>query len=79
MEFSVVLFFVFAASGFAFAEYGTALLWLCACVVAGSYTGARLLDRLSESLFDKLYRGVLTVIALRLILDPTWSALVGSP
>ena len=70
---------LFAVSGFAFAEYGTGLLWLCACVVAGSYTGARLLDRLSESLFDKLYRGVLTVIALRLILDPTWSALVGSP
>ncbi len=63
---------LFAAAGFVFVDYALPLAVLCACVIAGSYSGTRVLDLVSEELFDKIYRGVLTLIAARLILDPVW-------
>ncbi len=38
-----------------------------ACVVAGTWLGSRILERVSERLFRRLYLGVLTAIALRLL------------
>lgn len=63
---------VFAAGGFGFAEHAGALGGLCAAVVLGSWAGTRLLDRLKESWFVWLYRGALTLLALRLVLQ-AWS------
>lgn len=61
---------VFAVAGFAFAAYLPLLLVLWAMVVAGTWTGSRLLDRVNERLFTQLYKGVLSVISLRLV----WAA-----
>jgi len=57
---------VFCSAGFAFHEHWPLLVCACLCVLAGTWLGSRLLERASESLFIALYRGVLTVIALRL-------------
>jgi uncharacterized membrane protein YfcA len=59
---------VFGAVGFAFGPYLAPLLLLCAMVVAGTWIGSRLLERVSELWFTRLYKSVLTVIALRLVL-----------
>ncbi len=58
---------VFGVAGFAFAGHAPLLLLLCAAVVAGTWLGSRLLDRVSETTFVRLYKAVLTVIALRLV------------
>jgi len=57
---------IFGGAGFAFHEHWPLLVCACLCVLAGTWLGSRLLERASESLFIALYRGVLTVIALRL-------------
>jgi len=57
---------IFGGAGFAFHEHWLLLVCACLCVLAGTWLGSRLLERASESLFIALYRGVLTVIALRL-------------
>lgn len=58
---------LFGAVGFAFGEYAALLAGLAAAVVAGTWAGSRLLERVDERLFGWLYRGVLTLVALRLI------------
>lgn len=58
---------VFGVVGFAFADYALALLLLSVAVVAGTWIGSRLLDHVSEVLFVRLYKVVLTLIALRLV------------
>ena len=60
---------LFAAAGFAFAEHAVAFALLAACVMAGTLIGSRLLDRVSEERFKRLYRIVLTLVAARLLLD----------
>jgi uncharacterized membrane protein YfcA len=60
---------VFGAVGFAFADWWLALVALSSTAVAGTWLGTRLLDRVSEADFQALYVGVLTVIALRLIVS----------
>ena len=40
---------------------------LCALVVAGTWVGSRLLERVNELWFTRLYKGVLTLIALQLV------------
>ncbi len=60
---------VFGAAGFAFAEHAALLALLCALVVAGTWVGTRLLDRVDERRFLWLYRSVLSSIALWLILE----------
>lgn len=58
---------VFGVFGFAFVEYLGLLALLCACVVAGTWLGSRLLGHVSERGFIWLYKGVLTAIAIRLV------------
>jgi uncharacterized membrane protein YfcA len=58
---------VFGVAGFAFASYLLPLLILSAAVVAGTWVGSRILGRVSELWFTRLYKGVLTLIALRLL------------
>lgn len=60
---------VFGFAGFAFLPYAGPLALLGAAVVAGTWAGSRLLDRVSETTFVRLYQTVLTLIALRLLLS----------
>ena len=55
-------------AGFAFAGYAGALALLGLMVVAGTWIGSRILDGVSELWFTRLYKGVLTLIAARLVL-----------
>jgi len=59
---------VFGVAGFAFGSYALLLLVLCSCVVVGTWAGSRMLDRVSEIWFVRLYKAVLTLIAIRLVL-----------
>ncbi len=58
---------LFGMAGFAFAPYLVLLLAAGACVVVGTWIGSQILERVSERFFRRLYMGVLTVIALRLL------------
>jgi uncharacterized protein len=63
---------VFAAAGFAFADYLWLLLGMLAATTLGSYLGTRLRPLVSERNFKPLFKGLLTLLALRLL----WKALV---
>ena len=58
---------LFTAVGFCFAAHVAPLLLLSVCVVVGTWSGSRLLERVDERVFQALYRGALTLVALRLI------------
>lgn len=58
---------LFGVTGFAFGSHLVLLVTAGVCVVAGTWLGSRILERVSERLFRHLYLGVLTVIALRLL------------
>lgn len=58
---------LFGMAGFAFAPYLVLLVAAGACVVVGTWIGSQILERVSERFFRRLYMGVLTVIALRLL------------
>ena len=60
---------VFGVTGFAFAAWLLPLALLCAAVVLGTWIGSRLLERVNENDFVRLYKTVLTLIALRLVLS----------
>jgi uncharacterized membrane protein YfcA len=66
---------VFGTAGFAFAAFAAPLLWLAGAVVVGTWIGSRILGRVSETLFVRLYKTVLTLIALRLLLVELWTLL----
>ena len=51
-----------------FADYAIPLALLSLSVIAGTWIGSQLLERVSERWFKRLYRGVLTLIALRLVI-----------
>ena len=51
------------------------LLLLAAAVVAGTWIGSQILGRVSETAFTRLYKGVLTIVALRLVLGDGLAAL----
>lgn len=57
----------FGVTGFVFREWLGPLALLAAAVVVGTWLGSRLLVRVSETNFRRLYLTVLTVIALRLV------------
>lgn len=57
---------LFGVTGFAFASYLPLLVVCAACVVAGTWVGTQLLERIDERSFTWLYKGILTLIALRL-------------
>ena len=58
---------LFGMAGFAFAPHLALLVTAGACVVVGTWIGSQILERVSERFFRRLYMGVLTVIALRLL------------
>lgn len=60
---------VFGVAGFAFASYAAPLLLLAGAVVAGTWVGSQVLGRVSELWFTRLYKTVLTLIALRLVIS----------
>ncbi|MCA9511775.1 MAG: sulfite exporter TauE/SafE family protein [Myxococcales bacterium] len=58
---------VFGAAGFTFREWLGLLGLLSIAAVAGTRVGGLLLERVNERVFRALYKGVLTLIALRLV------------
>jgi uncharacterized membrane protein YfcA len=58
---------LFGALGFAFAAHALLLAMMMAGVVAGTWLGSKLLDRIDEVTFRRVYRAALTLVALRLI------------
>jgi uncharacterized membrane protein YfcA len=58
---------VFGVVGFAFSEYLTLLIALSASVVLGTMVGSRILNHVNELWFVRLYKGVLTLVALHLV------------
>jgi uncharacterized membrane protein YfcA len=69
---------LFAGFGFAFREHAPLLLGASACAIAGTWVGSRLLDRISEAWFTRLYKGVLTALALQLVVGAGWALLAGA-
>lgn len=69
---------VYAGFGFAFREHLPLLLGAGACAMAGTWVGSRLLDRISETWFTRLYKSVLTVLALQLVAGAAWTYFVGA-
>ncbi len=59
---------VFGGAGFAYLDWTVPLAWLCVAVVAGTAVGSAILGRVSETFFVRLYKIVLTAVALRLVL-----------
>ena len=65
---------VFGLGGFAFGAEAGLIGLLCACVVVGTWAGSRMLHLVDERQFTLLYRAVLTLVALRLVATPLWTA-----
>ena len=59
---------IFGVTGFAFAAFAAPLALLCVAVLVGTWIGSRILGRVSETWFTRLYKAVLTAVALRLVL-----------
>jgi uncharacterized membrane protein YfcA len=66
---------LFGAAGFAFLPHLVPLGALALVVVAGTWVGSRLLDRVDERAFGWLYRGVLSAVALWLLVGEGLRAL----
>ena len=60
---------LFGAAGFAFQEHAGLLAGLCAASLVGASVGTAVLEKVSERRFGWLYRGVLTLLALQLLLE----------
>jgi len=58
---------IFGMIGFAFAPYLLLIAGMIVAVTLGSFVGTRLRTRLSEALFRKIFKVLVTVLALRLI------------
>ena len=71
----VVKILLYAGFGFAFREHAGLLVAASACAIAGTWVGSRLLERISEAWFTRLYKGVLTALALQLVVAAAWGAL----
>jgi uncharacterized membrane protein YfcA len=69
----VVKLGLYAGFGFAFREHLPLLLGASACAIAGTLVGSRLLARISERGFTRLYKGVLTLLALQLVVGAAWA------
>lgn len=57
---------IFGVTGFVFTEWLGVLAVLALCVVAGTWLGSQLLERVNEVWFVRIYKTVLTLIAIRL-------------
>ena len=62
---------LFAIAGFGFLEYGSLMVAMAACVIAGTWLGTRVLHRVDDDRFTQLFKFTLTAVAVRLI----WSGL----
>jgi len=58
--------------GFSYREHLGLLVAMSMLVIAGAAAGSRLLDRVDEVLFTRLYRTVLVLVALRLVSSAAW-------
>ena len=58
--------------GFSYREHLGLLAAMSMLVIAGTTAGSRLLDRVDEVLFTRLYRTVLVLVALRLVSSAAW-------
>ena len=58
--------------GFAFAGHALLIASMSAMVVAGTWLGSRILDRVDERTFVALYKLILTLVALRLVFQEGW-------
>jgi uncharacterized membrane protein YfcA len=66
---------IFGVAGFAFSAWLGPLALLSVAVVVGTWIGSRILGRVSEKGFVRLYKTVLTLVALRLDLREGLAAL----
>ena len=64
---------VFGVAGFAFGEWLGPLGLLSVCVLAGTWLGSQLLEKVNEAWFVRGYKTVLTLVAARLVLAPLFS------
>jgi len=62
---------VFSMIGFAFTPYLPLIAGMIVAVTLGSYAGTRLRGRLPEALFRKIFKGLVTILALRMIINTT--------
>lgn len=60
---------IFGVDGFNFAEHWPLMAAGSAAVIIGSFIGTRLLGRVSEALFQWLFRCAITIVAIRLIVQ----------
>ena len=67
----IVVGVLFGIAGFAFLEYKELMIGMAICVIAGTWLGTRLLERLDDERFTQLYKGTLTLVAFRLV----WSGI----
>jgi len=63
----------FALLGFSFAPWWPLLCALVAAVIAGSWVGTRLRRLVPQVDFERWFRVLVTVLALRMIALPFWS------
>ena len=62
-------------AGFAYGAYAGPIVLMSGMVIAGTWTGSRVLARVDERLFAILFKTALTLVALRLILWEGWKLL----
>jgi uncharacterized membrane protein YfcA len=72
----VVKILLYGLIGFAFADHTLLLAIMCSMVVAGTAAGSRLLERVNDRAFVALYKGALTLVAVRLLIGEVWAAIV---
>lgn len=68
----------YAAAGFVVSEHAELLLPLVVAVIAGTFAGRALHDRLDESRFRRLFKAILVTLSLKLIYDGATGLLGGA-
>ncbi len=67
-----------AVVAFAYADWLLPLLLLSVMVIAGTWAGSRMLERVNDRAFTILFKTILTLVALRLVLVEIWGLAQGS-
>lgn len=67
-----------AVVAFAYADWLLPLLLLSVMVIAGTWAGSRMLERVNDRAFTILFKTVLTLVALRLVLFEIWNLARGA-
>jgi uncharacterized membrane protein YfcA len=68
----IIKIIAFGFTGFAFTEHYHLIVPMCAAVIAGTWIGRWLLLKINENWFIVIYRGAITLLALRLIVKALW-------